>query len=74
MKSYLELLKEIRDDVKNNPTQSDYENLKEDLREAKADIKTLEDSREKMAVKVYSMAGIIPIIMTVLIKYLIKAM
>lgn len=70
---FMVLLTEIRDDVKGSPTQNDYDNLKADLADAKSDIKTLEESREKMAIKVYSMAGIIPIIMTLLIKFLMKA-
>lgn len=69
---FMDLLQEIRDDVKKSPSQNDYDNLKEELKQAKTDIKNLQDSREKMAIKVYTMAGIIPVIVTILIKVIMK--
>lgn len=64
---FYNLLTEIRDDLKEYPSTTEWVDLKER-------VKGLEDSRLKYAAKIGSMSVILTIVTGILVKYILKVM
>lgn len=62
---FLQLLNEIRNDLKDHPSKEDIDELKERVKE-------LEEARLKMAIKLYSTSAILTLILSYLTQYILK--